>query len=104
MIWPNDEFGIFLTNKTWKNYQTGYQSLPWIEASTKLSEEQIKSSFLESWSLDIKDKFTQISFRHGITKYKLMCNLIVPNPYQSLTLKKPVLESGLLKKALRLLK
>ena len=93
-----------MTDKTWKNYQSGYKSLPWIESSNKLSEEQIKSSFLKNWSFDIKNKFSQITFRHGITNYKLLCNLIIPNIYQSLVLKRQVLESGLLKKALKFLK
>tara|TARA_Y100000589_G_scaffold330964_1_gene382406 strand:- start:344 stop:1354 length:1011 start_codon:yes stop_codon:yes gene_type:complete len=104
LIWPHEDYGIQLTDKTWKNYQSGYKSLPWIEASNKLSEEQIKSSFLKNWSFDIKNKFTQVSFRHGITNYKLLCNLIIPSIYQSLVLKRQVLESGLLKKALKLLK
>tara|TARA_Y100000589_G_scaffold326138_1_gene365374 strand:+ start:5618 stop:6628 length:1011 start_codon:yes stop_codon:yes gene_type:complete len=104
LIWPDEDFGIQLTDKTWRNYQSGYKSLPWIEASNKLTEKQIKKGFLKNWSVDIKCQFSQISFRHGITNYKLMCNLIIPTTSYTPALKKQVLESGLLKKALELLK
>ena len=104
LIWPCDDFGILLTNKTWKNYQKGYKSLPWIDASKKLTKKEIKTDFSNKWSINIEESYSKISFRHSITNYKLLCNLIVPKKYESLTLKKQVLESGLLKKALELLK
>ena len=104
LIWPCDEFGILLTNKTWKNYQKGYMSLPWIEASGALTKKEIKTIFSEKWSINIEERFSKISFRHSITNYKLLCNLIIPRRYESLSLRTQVLESGLLKKALKLLK
>ena len=104
LIWPCESFGIFLTDKTWKNYQKGYKSLPWIDASRELNYKQIKAGFLSNWSIHIQENFSLLPFRHGITNYKLLCNLVIPRQYESLTLKNQVLESGLLKKALKLLK
>ena len=69
-----------------------------------IDKKEIKTGFLENWSINIEEKFSKISFRHSITNYKLLCNLIIPRTYKSLSLKTQVLESGLLKKALELLK
>ena len=99
LIWPCDGIGILLTNKTWKNYQNGYMSLPWIEASGALTKKEIKTGFLENWSINI-ERFSKISFSYSITNYKLLCNLIILRRYESLSLRTQVLESGLLKKAL----
>ena len=98
LIWPCDEFGILLTSKTWKNYQQGYKSLPWIDSSKTLTQKQIKKDFFSNWSINIGEKFSQKSFRHSITNYKLLCNLVIPKNYESLRLKNQELESGYLKK------
>ena len=70
-----------------------------------IDKKEIKTGFLENWSINIEERFSKkISFRHSITNYKLLCNLIIPRRYESLSLRTQVLESGLLKKALELLK
>lgn len=103
LIWPDSQFGIRLINKTWKNYQEGYLTLPWVEKNGKVTRDEIRDSFSSQFSIDIKDNFVEKSFRHSITNYKLNCTLVIPEGCQDLVITKKVLESGLMKKALKLL-
>ena len=58
-----------------------------------LTKKEIKTGFLENWSINIEEKFSKISFRHSITNYKLLCNLIIPRTYKSVSLKTQVLKA-----------
>ena len=103
LVWPDPHYGIRLISNTWKNYQKGYLTLPWVEKNELATKDEIRNSFSSQFSVDIKDNFLERSFRHSITNYKLNCILVIPEGCQNLVINKKILESGLLKKALKLL-